>query len=235
MVFPVVTYGCEFSSVQSLSHVRLFAIPWTAARQASLSITNSRSLPKLMSIELVMPSSHLILCCPLLLLPPIPPSIRVFSNESALHTKWPKYWNFSFSISPSNEYSGLISLKIDWFDLLAVQGTFKSFLQHHNSKAPILHSAFFMVQVSLLYMTSGKTIALTIWIFVGKVMSLLFNTLSRFVISFLPRSKCLLISWLQSPSAGILEPKKIKSDTVSTVSPSISHEVIGQDAMILVF
>ena len=165
----------QFSSVQSLSHVRLFATPWTAARQASLSITNSRSLPKPMSIELVMPSNHLILYRPLLFLPSIFPSIRVFSNESALHIKWLKYWSFSFSISPSNEYSGLISFRMDWFDLLAVQGTFKHLLQHHSSKASVLRcSAFFIVQLSHPYMTTGKTIALSRWTFVGKVMSLLF-------------------------------------------------------------
>ena len=169
-----------------------------------------------------------ILCRPLLLLPPIPPSIRVFSNESTLYMTWPKYWSFSFNISPSNEYSGLISFRIDWLDLLAVQGTLKSLLQHHSSKASILWcSAFFTVQHSHPYMTTGKTIALTRRTFVGKVMmSLLLNMLSRLVISFLPRSKCLLISRLQSPSAVILEPPKIKSDTVSTVSPSICHEVI---------
>ena len=168
-----------------------------------------------------MPSSHLILCCPLLLLPPIPPGIRVFSNESALRIRWPKYWNFSFNISPYNEHPGLISFRLDWLDLLAVQGTLKSLLQHHSSKASILrHSAFFTVQLSRPYMTTGKTIALTKQTFVGKVMSLLFNMLSRLIITFLPRSKHLLISWLQSPSAVILEPKKIKSNTVSTVSPS---------------
>ena len=181
-----------------------------------------------------MPSSHLILCRPLLLLPPIPPSIRVFYNEPTLRMRWPKYWSFSFSISPSNEYSGLISFGVDSFDLLAVQ--VKSLLQHHSSKASILrHSAFFTVQLSHPYMTTGKTIALTRWIFFGKVISLLFNMLSRLVITFLPRSKHLLNSWLQSPSAVILEPPKIKSDTVSTVSPSISHEVMGPDAMIFVF
>ncbi len=165
-----------------------------------------------------MPSSHLILCHPLLLLPSIFPSIRVFSNESALHIRWPKYWSFSFSISPSNEHPGLISFRMDWFDLLAVQGTLKSLLQHHSSKASILWcSAFFTVQLSHPYMTTGKTIALTRQTFVGKVMSLLFNMLSRLVITFLPRSKRLLISWLQSPSAVILEPPKIQSDTVSTV------------------
>ena len=200
----------QFSSVQSLSPVHLFPTPWTAARQDSLSITNSLSLLKLMPVELVMPSSHLILCCPLLLLPPIPPRFRVFSNESALHIGWPKYWNFSFSISPSNEHPGLISFRMDWLDLLAVQGTLKSLLQHHSSKASILRcSAFFTVQLSHPYMTTGKTIALTRWTVVGKVMSLLFNMLYRLVINILPRSKRLLISWLQSPSAVILEPKKV--------------------------
>ena len=165
-----------------------------------------------MSIESVMPSSHLILCCPLLLLPQIPPSFRVFSNESALHIRWPKYWNFSFSISPSKEHLGLISFRMDWLDLLAVQGTLKSLLQHHSSKASILQcSDFFTVQLSHPYMTTGKTIALTRRTFVGKVMSLLLNILSRLVITFLPRSQRLLISWLQSPSAVILEPPKIVS------------------------
>ena len=215
----------QFSSVQSVSHVRLFVTPWTAARQASLPITNSRSWLKLMSIESGMPSNHLILCRPLLLPPSIFPSIRVFSNESAICIRWAKYWSFSFSISPSNEYSGLISLRMDWLDLLAVQGTLKSLLQHHSSKTSILwHSAFFIVQLSYPYMTTGKTIALTRWTFVGKVMSLLFNMLSGLVITSLPRSKCLLISWLQSPSAVILEPPKIKSATVSTVSPSICQK-----------
>ena len=164
-----------------------------------------------MSIESVTPSSHLTLCHPLLLLPPIPPSIRVFSNESTLHMRWPKYWSFSFSISPTNEHPGLISFRMDWLDLLAVQGTLKSLLQHHSSKASILwYSAFCGVRVSHPYMTIGKTIALTRWTFVGKIMPLLFNMLSReLVITFLPRSKCLLISWLQSPSAVILEPPKI--------------------------
>ena len=162
-----------------------------------------------MSIESVMPSNHLILCHPLLLPPSIFPSIRVFSNELTPHIRWPKYWSFSFSISPSNDYSGLISLRIDWFDLLAVQGTLRSLLQHHSSKASILwHSDFFIVQLSHPYMTTGKTIALTRWIFVGKVMSLLFSMLSRLVITFLPRSKLLLISWLQAPSSVILEPKE---------------------------
>ena len=183
-----------------------------------------------------MPFSHLILCCPLLLLPPIPPSIRVLSNESTLHMRWPKYWSFSFSISPSNEHPGLISFRMDWLDLLAVQGTLKILLQHHSSIASILRrSAFFTVQLSHPYMTTGKTIALTRQTFVGKVMTLLLNMLSRLVITFLPRTKRLLISWLQSPSVVILEPRKIKSDTVATVSPSISHEVMGQDAMVLIF
>ena len=183
-----------------------------------------------------MPCSHLILCRPLLLLPSIFFSIRVFSNESVLHIRWPKYWSFSFSISPSNEYSGLISFRMDWLDLLAVQGILKNLLQHHSSKTSVLRcSAFFIIQFSHPYMTTGKTIASIRWTFVGKVMSLLFNMLSRLVITFLPRSKCLLISWLQSPSAVILEPKRIKSATVSTVSPSICHEVMGPDAMILVF
>ena len=205
----------QFSSVQSLSRVQLFVTPWIAARQVSLSITNFRSSLKLMSIGSVMPSSHLILCCPLLLLPPIPPRIRVFSNESTLPMRWPKYWSFSFSIIPSNEHPGLISPRMDWLDLLAVQGTLKSLLQHHSSKASILQcSAFFTVQLSHLYMTTGKTLALTRWTSVGKVMSLVLNMLSRLVITFLPRSKHLLISWLQSASAVILEPPKIKSDTV---------------------
>ena len=223
----------QFSSVQSL---RLFATPWTAACQTSLSITNSRSLLKLMSIGSVMPSSCLILCCPLLLSPSIFPSIMVFSNESALLIKWPKYWSFSFNSSPSNEHSGLISFRMDWLDFLAVQETLKSRLQHHSSKVSILQcSAFFIVQISHPYMTTGKTIALTRWTFVGKVMALLFNMLSRLVITFLPKSKHLFISWLQSPSSVILEPPKIKSDTVSTVSPSVCHEVMEPDSMILVF
>ena len=188
----------QFSSVQTLSRVWLFATPWIAARQASLSITNSWSSLKLMSIKSAMPSSHLILCCPLLLLPTIPPSIRVFSNESTLCMRWPKYWSFSFSVSPSKEHPGLISFRMDWLDLFAVQGTLKSLLQHHSSKASILRcSAFFTVQLSHPYMTTGKTIALTRRTFVGKVMSLLLNMLSRLVIIFLPRNKRLLISWLQ--------------------------------------
>ena len=198
--------------------------PWTAACQASVSITNFRNLLKLVSIESVMPSNHLILCHPLLLLPSVFPSIRVFSNESVLCIRWPQYWSVSFNISPSNAYSGLISFRMDWLDLLAVLGTLKSLLQHHSSKASILqHSLFFTIQLSHPYTTAGKTIALTTQTFVGKVMSLLFNTLSRFVIAFLPRSNCLLISWLQSPSAVTMEPKKRKSVTTSTFSPSICH------------
>ena len=208
-----------FSSVQSLSRVQLFATPWTSAHQPSLSITNCWNLPKPMSIESVMPSNHLILCQPLLL-PSIFPSIRVFSSESVLCIRWPKYWSFSFSISPSNEYSGLISFTMDWLDLLAVQGTLKS--PTPQSKASVLWcSTLFIVQLSYPYMTTRKHIALTIQNFVDKVMSLLFSMLSRCVIAFLQRSKHLLISWLKSPSAVILEAKKIKSPTVSIVSPSI--------------
>ena len=181
-------------------------------------------------------SNHLVLCHPLLLPRSLFPSIRVFSNESVLYIRWPKYWSFSLSISPSNEYSRFISFRIGWFDLLAVQGTLKSLLQHHSSKASILQClASFMVQLSHPYMTTGKTIALTRQTFVGKVMSLLFNALSRFIIFFIPRSKHLLISWLQSPSAVILEPKKIKPLTVSIVSPFICYEVMGPDTMVLVF
>ena len=183
-----------------------------------------------------MPSNHPILCCPLLFVPSIFSSIRVLSNESALCIRWPKIWSFSFNISPSNEHLGLIYFRMDWLDLLAVQGTLKSLLQHHSSKALVLlHSAFFILQFSHSYRTTGRTIALTRHNFIGKVLSLLFNMLPRLVITFLTRSKCLLISWLQSPPAVIFEPRKIKSDTVSTVSPSISHEVMGTDAMILVF
>ena len=208
-----------YTSVQSLSCVWLFVTPWTAARQASLSITNSQSLLKIMSIELVMPSNHLILCHPLLLLPSIFPSIRVFSNKSVFHISCPKYW--TFGISSSHEHSGLISSRIDWFGLLPVQGTLKS-LQHFSSKTSILRcSAFFMVQLSRLYITTRKTIALTRWNFAGEVTSLLFNMLARLVRAFLPRRKHLSISWLQSPSAVILEPPKIKSVTVFTVSPGL--------------
>ena len=217
----------QFSSVQSLSHVQLFATPWITACHASLSITNSQSSPKLMSIELVMPSSHLILCHPLLLLPPIPPRIKVFSNESTLRMRWPKYWSFSWpkywsfslDISPSNEHPGLISFRMDRLDLLAVQGTLKSSPTPQFKSMIIQWSVFFIVQLSHLYMITGKTIALTRWTFIGKVMSLLFNMLPSLVIAFLPRSKRLLISWLQSPSAVTvtLEPPKIK---LATVSPS---------------
>ena len=183
-----------------------------------------------------MPSNHFILCRPLLLLPLIFPSIRVFSSESVLPIRWPKYWSFSFNISLSNKHPGLISFRMDWLDLLAVQGTLKSLLQHHSSKASILwRSPFFTVQLSHPYMTTGKTIALTRRTFVSKLMSLLFNILSRFVIAFLPRDRCLLISCLQSPSTVTLEPKKIKSVTDSIISPSICHEVMGLDALILVF
>ena len=188
--------------------------PWTAACQAFLSFTISQSLLKLMFMESVTPSNHLILCRPLLLLPSIFPSIRVFSNELTLHIRWPKYWSFSFSFSPFNEYPGLVSFTIDWLDLLAVQGTLKSLQQQHSLKASLLwHSAFFIVQLSHPYMNTGKTIALTRQTFVGKVMSLLFHMLSRFLIAFLSRSKHLLISWLQSPSAVIFKPPKIKSLT----------------------
>ena len=184
------TYSVNrISSVQSLCRVRLFATSWIAAHQASLFITNPRSSLRLTSIESVMPSSHLILCCPLLLLPPIPPSIRVFSSESTLRMRWPRYWSFSFSISPSKEHPGLISFRMDWLDLLAVQGTLKSILQYHSSKASILQcSAFFIVQLSHPYVTTGKTITLTRWTFVGNVISLLFNKLFRLVVTFLPRS-----------------------------------------------
>ena len=195
----------EFSLVDGEGKVQsLFATPWTAACQASLSITKSWSLLKLMSVESVMPSNHLMLCRPLLLPPSIFSIIRVFANESVLRIRWPKYWSFSFSISPCNAYSGLISFRMDWLDLLVVQGTLKSLLQHHSSKTSILrHSAFFVVQLSHHYMTAGQTIALTRWTFVGKVMSLLFNMLSRQVVTFLPRSNCLLILWVQSQSAVI--------------------------------
>ena len=194
-----------YQSVQLLSRVQLFEIPWIAARQAFLPITNSWSLLKLMFIESVMPSSHLILCHPLFLLPPIPPSMRVFSNKSSLYMRWPKYWSFNFSISPSKEHPELISFRLDgWISL-----QFKSLLQHPSSKASIFwHSAFLTVQISHPYMTTGKTIAFTRWTFVGKVMSLLFNMLSRLVIAFLPRSKHLVILWLQSLSAVISSPRK---------------------------
>ena len=213
-----------------------FVTPWTAACQAALSITNSQGLLKLMSTELVMPCNHLILSYPLLLLSSIFLSPRVFSKELVLPIRWPKYWSFSFSISPSNEYSELISFRMGWLDLLAVQGILKCLLQYHSSKASILqHSAFFIVQLSNPHITTGKTIALTVQNFVSKVMSLLFNILSRLIRVFLPRSKCLLISWLQSSSAVILEPKEIKSLAVSIVSPSICHEVMGPDTLIFIF
>ena len=204
-----------------------------AGCQASLSFTVSWSFLQFMSIESIMPSNHLILSWPLLLLPSIFPSIRVFSSES-VPIRCPKYW--SFTISHSNEYSGLISFRIDWFDLLAVQGTLKSLLQHHSSKTSVLqHSAFFMVQLSHLYLTTVKTIALTRWAFIGKVMFLLFNMLFRLVMAFLPMSKCLLILWLQSPSTVILKPTEIKPVTVFHFSTSICHELMGLDAVILVF
>ena len=205
-------YEILFSSVQSLRCILSLATPWTAAQQVSLSITNTLSLLKLMSIKSVMPSNHLILCRPLLLLPSIFPSIWVFSNELVLCIWWPKYWSFSFSISSSNEYSGLICFRMDWLDLPAVQGTLKSLLQHCSTKVSILWcSAFFIVQLSHPYMTTGKTIGLTEWTFIGKVMSVLFNMLYRLVIAFLPRSKCLLISWLQSPCAVIFGTPKLVS------------------------
>ena len=215
---------CQFSTVQLLSCVRLFVTPRTAAHQASLSITNSRHLLRLMYTESVMPSNHLILCRPLLFPPSIFPSTRVFSNESDLCIRWPKYW--SFSISASNEYPGLISFRIDGLALLAVQGALRVF-----SNTTVQKHQFFSVQLSI-QSNSHQTIALTRQTFVGKVMSMLFNMLPRLIIAFLPRSKCLLISWLQSPSAVILEPKKIKSVTGFL---SLCHEVMGLDAMILVF
>ena len=218
---------------QLLSHVWLLAIPWMTACQAPLSSTISWCLIKFISIELVILPNHLTLCYPFLLLPTVFPSIRVFFNESALHIRWPKYWTFSFSIGPSNEYSELISFRIDWLELLSIQGTLKSLLKYDNLKASILqHSAFFMVQLSHPYMTTGKTIALTIQTFVGKVMPLLFNMLSRFVIVLLPRSKHLLISWLHSPSAVFLEPRKIKICHSFPCSSSIWYEVMGLDAML---
>ena len=224
----------QFSSVAQLCPT--LCDPMDSSTPGFPVLHHLQNLLKFMPIESVLPSNHLILCRPPLLPPAIFPSIRVFSKESALRIRWPKYWSFSFNISPSNEYSGLISFKMNWLDLLAVQGTLKSLLQHHSSKASILrHSAFFMVQLSHPYMPTGKAIALTRQTFVGKVMSLLFNMLSRLVITFLPRSKHHLISWLQSPSAVILEPRKIKSATVSTVSPSICHELMGPDVMIFVF
>ena len=227
---PEVQFNSVIQSCPTLCNARDCSMP------VSLFITNSQSLLKLISIESVMPSDHCILCHPFLLPPSIFSSIRVFSNESVLPIRWPKYWSFSFSISPSNEYSGLFSFRIDWLDLLAIEGTLKSHLQLHSSKASVLQrSTFFIVQFSNPYITTGKTIALTRWTFVSKIMSQLLNMLSRLVIAFLERNKCLLISWLQSPSTVILESPKINSITVSIVSPSILHEVIGMDAMILVF
>ena len=208
------------------SCVQLFVIPWTAAQQASLSFTISWSLLKFMSIELIILSNHFIFCRPLLLLPSIFPSIRVFSNESALCTMWPNYWSFIFSISPSSEHTGLISFRIDWFDFLAVQG---------NSWTILQCSAFFMVQLSHPYMTTGQTIAFTIRTFVGKVMSLIFNTLSTFIIAFLPRNKHLLVLAVVTICSDFGNQEKKKSIALSTVSPYICHEVIGPDAMILVF
>ena len=203
-LWPATPTG-KFSSVQLLSCVQLFATPWTAARQASLSITNSWSLPKLMSVESVMPSNHLILCCPLLLPPSIFPSIRVFSNELVLRIRWPKFQSLSFSISSSSEHSGLISFRMDWLDLLAVQGTLKSLLQHHSSKASILWLSVFFISPTLTsYMTTGKTIALTRWNFVVKIMSLFFNMLSRLIITFISRS-------VVGKDAVILQMRKLRS------------------------
>ena len=210
------------------------ANPWTVTHQVSSSITNSQSLLKLMPTELVMPSNHLFLCHPFLFPPSIFPSIRVFANESALYIWWPKYWSFSFNISPNNEYLGLISFRIDWLDLLAFQGTLKSLLQHDRSKASIRCIQVSVRTNSHSCMTNGKIIALTRWALVGKVMSLHLNILSRLVTTFLPKSKHLLIPWLQSPSTVILEPKKIKSVIVSLVSPSIYLGVMGLDTIILI-
>ena len=233
LIYQIFRYIQFSSGAQSCP---ILCYPMNHSTQGFLSITNSWRSTKLMCIESGMPSSYLILYRPLLLLPPIPPSIRVFFNESTLCLRWPKYWGFSLSISPSIEHPGLVSIRMDWLDLLAVHGTFKSLLQHHSSKASILWcSAFFTVQLSCIHDHWKKKIALTRQNFVGKVISLFFNMLSRLVITFLPRSKHLLISWLQSPSAVILESPKIKSDTVSTVSLSICHEVMGPDAMFFIF
>ena len=221
-------------SVQSLSRVRL----WDPidCSTPGLPVHHQRLEPTQTHVHCISDAIHLILCWPLLLPPSIFPSIRVFPNESVLRIRWPKNWSFSFSISPSNEYSGLISFRMDWLDILVVQGTLKSLLQHHSSKASILRrSAFFTVQLSHPYMTTGQTIALTKWTYVDKVIPLLLNMWSRLVIAFLPRSKCLLISWLQSPSVVILEPPEIKPLTVSIVSPSICHEMMGPDAMVFIF
>ena len=227
----------DFSSVQFSCSLVSDSLrpPWTTACQASLCITNSRSLPKPMSIESVMPSIHLILCHPLLLLPSILPRIRVFSNELALLIRWPKYWSFSFNISPSNEHLGLISFRMDWLDLSAIQGTLKSLLQHHSSKASILwHSAFFIVQLSHPYMTTGKTIALTRWIFADKVMSLLFHMLSRLVITFLPSSKHLLISWLRKLKIQSSESRVFKKALLSEVALLGPQKPLALDHLLLV-
>ena len=235
VIFTTTKTASSVQLVQSLSHVWLFVNPWTCSTPG---LTIHHQLPEFTQTHVRWVSDAIQPYHPLL--SPSPPAFNLsqhqglFTNESVLCTRWLKYWSFSFNISPSNEHPGLISFRMDWLDLLAVQGTLKSLLQHHSSKASILWcSAFFTVQLSHPYMTTGKTIALTRWTFVGKVMSLLFNMLPRLVITFLPRSKHLLISWLQSPSAVILEARKIKSDTVSTVSPSISHEVMGPDAIII--
>ena len=220
--------------VQSPSHIQLFATPWTAPYQASLSLTISRSWPKFISIASGMPSSHFILWCPLILLPSNFPSISDFSNELAVYIRWPKYWSFSFSLSPFNECSRFISFKIDWFDLLAVQGTFRTLLQHNSWKPSILWCpAFFLVQLSQPYLTTGKTIVLTIQTFVNRIISLLSNTLSMFVTAFLPKSSLLLSSWLYSLSSLILEPNKRKFVIISTFSPFICREIMGPDAVIL--
>ena len=231
-MFSWIKFSICIRSVQLLSHVWLYATPWTVGCHASLSVTN-RSLVKLMSITSV-PSNHLILYHPLFLLPSIFPSVRSFPMSPFFtvgeESRWPKYWSFSFSISPYNEYSGLIFFRMNWLDLLAVQGTLKNLLQHHSLKESVLWcSAFFVAHLSHPYMTIGKTIALTRWTFVGKVMPLLFSMLPSLVKAFLPRSKCILISWLQSPSAVILELQNIKSVIVSIVSPSNCHEVMGLD------
>ena len=234
LYLPVIS-KVQLTVDQSLNFVQLFVTPWTATMPGFPVLHH---LPELAQTHIHWVSNaiqHLVLCHPLLFLPSIFPNIRFFSNESALCNRWPKYWSFSFSISPPNELSGLISFKIDWFDVLKVQGTLKSLLQHHVWKASVLQHSTFMVQISHPYVTTGKTIVLTKQTFVGKVMSLLFNMLSKLVIAFIPRSKCLFISWLQSLSAVVLEPKKLKSITLSIVSPSICNEVIGLDAMTLVF
>ena len=242
-------FNIKFSSFLIIWNYKLYSVQFSSVPQSCPTpyssmdcsmpglpvLTNSQGLLKHTSIELVMPSNHLILCRPLLLPPSIFPSIRVFTNESVLHIRWLKDWSFSFSISPSNEYSGLISFQMDCLDLLTAQGILKSLLQNHSLKASVLWSSgFFMVQLSHSPMTTRKTIPLTRWTFVCKVMSLLFNMLSRFGITVLPRSKRLLISWLQSLSAVILEPRKIKSATVTVFSPSVCLEMMGLDAMILV-